>query len=69
MAYSVLGGEILRMHHHQHVDVLVDVIEVGGERAHREQLLDLGEHRPGVAHLAGHRVELALHAGASSSGR
>ena len=27
-----LLGQLLRMHHHQHVHVLVDVIDVGGQR-------------------------------------
>ena len=46
-----LGGQLLGMDEHQHVDVLVDVIDVGGQRAHGEQLLDLREDGPGLAHL------------------
>ena len=49
--------ELFRVHHHQHVDVLVDVIELGGEGAHREQLLDLAHDGPRIAHLAGRRIE------------
>ncbi len=50
------------MDHHQHVDVLVDVIDIRRDRPHRENLLELGEDGPRIAHAAAHGIELALHA-------
>ncbi len=57
-----LGRELLRMHHHQHVHVLVDVVEHRLPRAHREDLFDRRKDRPGLAHASAHGVELSLHA-------
>ena len=48
------------MHDHQDIHILVDVIQVSGQRAHREELFDLRQHGPGVARLAGHGIELSL---------
>jgi hypothetical protein len=56
-----LGRKLLGMHDHQHVDVVVDVIHIGGQRADREELLDLRQDGPWFAHPARHRIELALH--------
>ncbi len=60
MAYSVFGASPFGWTSISTFDVLVDVIDVGGEGADGEQFLQLGENRPGLAHLARHRVELSL---------
>ena len=55
-----LGLQLFRMHQHQHIDILVDVIEIRGQGAHIEQLLQLGVDGPGLAHLSGLGIELSL---------
>ena len=52
---------MLRLHHHEHVDVGRDAIDVRRELTQGEQLLDLGDDGPGFAHLSGHRIDLTLH--------
>ena len=55
-----LGLQLFRMDQHQDIDILVDVIEIRGQCADGEQLLQLSVDRPGLAHLSGLGIELSL---------
>ena len=53
--------QVLRVHQHQHAHVGIDLGRRLIERPEVEELLRLAVHRPGLAHLAGLRIEARAH--------